>query len=171
MYDLCKLEESKEEMNKTKVWMDADWTSPRSTSGWVITWQSVIMQAISRTQSTPALSSAKAEVIAAGEAVKEATWLEHVVEEIEGEEITVEVHCDATTAIGLMKRRGVGRVKHLELRQLWIQEQVEAGRVVVEKVSTEENPADMFTNPLGDQRLQMLTWKIGMRDEDEVEMI
>ena len=45
-------------------------------------WNGIVMQATSRTQATPALSSAEAEIMSANEAAKEAVWLSHVLQEV-----------------------------------------------------------------------------------------
>ena len=103
-FSLCALKEECKDGDVIQVWVDADWTSPKSTSGWVVLWNGVVMQAVSRTQATPALSSAEAEIMAANEAAKEATWLQHILEEVEGRSIKIRLYCDASAAIGFMKR-------------------------------------------------------------------
>ena len=35
----------------------------------------------------------------------------------------VRLHIDALAALGIIEQRGVGRVRHLEVESLWIQEQ------------------------------------------------
>ena len=42
---------------------------------------------------------------------------------------------------------GSGRVKHLEVRFLWLQEVVRKGRVIIQKVAAERNPVDILTKP------------------------
>ena len=41
-----------------------------------------------------------------------------------------------------MFRRGIGRRKHVEVRQLWLQDTLHKGRLQIEKVKGELNPAD-----------------------------
>ena len=48
---------------------------------------------------------------------------------------------DSSAAIGISSRKGHGRVRHLEVRELWHQEQVRAGRIQVQKVCGKHNPA------------------------------
>ena len=38
-------------------------------------------------------------------------------------EFLVRLHVDANAALGIIERRGVGRVRHLDVGSLWIQEQ------------------------------------------------
>eukprot|EP00973_Karenia_brevis_P071483 9931289-Karenia_brevis.AAC.1 len=39
-------------------------------------------------------------------------------------------------------------MRHLEIRDLWLQKEVSDGKLVVEKVPGEENPADLMTKVL-----------------------
>ena len=55
------------------------------------------------------------------------------------------VYSDATAAIGISKRRGLGKLRHLHTCDLWVQEQTRSERVLLEKVLGTENPADIFT--------------------------
>ena len=41
---------------------------------------------------------------------------------------------DSAAVVGIAKRRGVGRVRHIELNQLWLQEKVANPEVEVVKV-------------------------------------
>ena len=58
------------------------------------------------------------------------------------------VHSDATAAIGISKRRGLGKIRHLHCADLWVQEKVRTEAVLLEKILGSENPADMFTKYL-----------------------
>eukprot|EP00973_Karenia_brevis_P089462 12397868-Karenia_brevis.AAC.1 len=40
-------------------------------------------------------------------------------------------------------------MEHLEIRDLWLQKEVYDGKLIVEKVSGEDNPADLVTKVLG----------------------
>ena len=58
------------------------------------------------------------------------------------------VFSDATAAIGISKRRGLGKIRHLHTADLWVQEQIRSERVILEKVLGADNPADIFTKYL-----------------------
>ena len=58
------------------------------------------------------------------------------------------VWSDATAAIGISKRRGLGKIRHLHTADLWVQEKVRNGDVELLKVAGTENPADIFTKYL-----------------------
>ena len=62
--------------------------------------------------------------------------------------VNLEIHADSSAAIGICKRSGIGRVRHLSVGQLWVQERIRSGEVKLFKVAGEFNPADAFTKPL-----------------------
>ena len=53
--------------------------------------------------------------------------------------------CMALIAKG---RAGSGRTRHISIRYYWIKQHVDSGDVVVEKLATEEMPANILTKPL-----------------------
>ena len=58
------------------------------------------------------------------------------------------VHIDATAAIGMSARRGLGRVKHVDTVFLWIQERIDQLKIKVVKTHTTEMLADLLTKHL-----------------------
>ena len=60
-------------------------------------------------------------------------------------DLKVRVFSDATAAIGIAKRRGLGKIRHLATADLWIQEKVRSGHIELQKVLGTENPGDVFT--------------------------
>lgn len=84
--------------------------------------------------------------MAAAEAVKEALWLHGLVNELGVSQNQVEVHCDSQSAIHLARYQIYhARTKHIHVRFHKIRDEVEKGRIVLVKISTENNPADMLT--------------------------
>ena len=64
---------------------------------------------------------------------------------------------DSSAAKGISARKGIGRVKHLSLKELWVQDAIEQKRFRIQKVSTESNWADLGTKVLdGGRILQLL---------------
>ena len=51
----------------------------------------------------------------------------------------------ATAAIGICRRKGLGKVRHLAVADLWIQDKVRAQDFKLEKVAGTSNPADALT--------------------------
>ena len=52
---------------------------------------------------------------------------------------------DASAAIGIGNRVGTGKIRHIEVTQLWLQEKVSNREVRIEKVPTDDNLADALT--------------------------
>ena len=52
---------------------------------------------------------------------------------------------DASAAIGIVQRTGVGKVRHIDVGILWIQQNQKNGEVEVQKINGKLNPADVFT--------------------------
>ena len=99
----------------------------------------------STTQPTPALSSGEAEL---GGIVKGATvglGMRSLAADL-GIALEVEIRTDATAAIGICRRRGLGKVRHLDVADLWVQQQhLMDGDVLLTKVPGSSNPADALT--------------------------
>ena len=60
-------------------------------------------------------------------------------------ELSVHLYTDSSAAIGMVARTGLGRVRNVEVGELWIQDAVKQKRLTVQKVLGEENPADIVT--------------------------
>jgi hypothetical protein len=71
-----------------------------------------------------------------------------------GVKVDGEVWVDSSAAIGTMTRRGNGKLRHVRVGTLWIQERIEDGDLTVKKVRGEDNPADLCTKH-ANERLAM----------------
>jgi len=82
-------------------------------------------------------------------------------------ELPLRLWTDSTAAIGVTSRQGVGKIRHLDTRTLWVQQAVRTGRVEVRKVKGTENPADLFTKHLPSaEKMKQLVELFGCRFED-----
>ena len=70
---------------------------------------------------------------------------------------------DASAAIGITKRIGLGKVRHLATGDLWVQQKVRKGELEISKLPGKGNPADAFTKPLDGLRIKDLMRRIGVR--------
>ena len=50
-----------------------------------------------------------------------------------GHEPCIVLCSDSSAAKGIANRRGLGKLRHIELSELWLQDQVNRGRIVVAK--------------------------------------
>ena len=85
---------------------------------------------------------------------------------IYGLSMKAQLHVDATAAIGIAERKGLGKVRHLDTQSLWIQDAVRKRRVTLEKVLGTENPADLMTKHLDQKTLDKLLLKISIKIEE-----
>ena len=62
-----------------------------------------------------------------------------------GANLGVTILTDASAAKGIASRRGLGKVRHIEVNQLWVQEKVSNGEITILKIGTRDNLADALT--------------------------
>ena len=76
---------------------------------------------------------------------------------MEGSEgsVGLELLVDSSAAKSFVSKRGAGKMRHIEVRWFWLQEEVRAGRVVVTKVRGEWNPADLMTKYLNSKEIRV----------------
>ena len=98
----------------------------------------------SKTQSTVALSSAEAELTGICSGASQGIGMRSMMKDL-GLSWNLIVRSDAAAAIGICKRRGLGKVRHLATADLWIQDHVRTGDFVLNKMLGSENPADILT--------------------------
>ena len=119
----------------------------KSTSGGVLMLGAPCVKTWSSTQGAIALSSAEAEFYAMVDCVIKAKWVGTIAREMglgEVDKVFV-LGIDSSAAKSFVSRRGLGRMRHIEVRDLWLQAEVAAGKVKVIKVKGDENPADLMT--------------------------
>ena len=127
------------------IWTDTDYAgckrTRKSTSGGVVMWGKHLIKSWSSTQSVIALSSGEAEYYGIVKGASVGLGLQSVLKDFDVE-VDLTIKSDATAAIAIASRRGLGKVRHIEVCQLWLQEKVRNGDVKVVKVGTHENVAD-----------------------------
>jgi len=126
-----------------------DYDNRRSITGYVFTIGGNTISWKSRQQKVVAISTTEAEYMALTDAVKEALWLRGFSEELGFAQESVEVNCDSESAIALAKNSvHHERTKHIDIRLHFIRDIINAGLVKVVKITSECNPADIFTKVL-----------------------
>jgi len=78
-----------------------------------------------------------------------------------GATLGAEIHGDSTAAIGIINRTGVGKLRHIRVQYLWLQERVRSGDVAVKKVLGTENAADLFTKNLPEATMDSHLARLG----------
>ena len=118
----------------------------RSTTGYVFTLARAQVSRKSTLQSTVALSTTEAEYMAITETVKEAIWLQGLLDDLGFGQKQVTLFCDSQSAIHLVNNQVYhARTKHIDVRYHFVREIIEEDGVLVQKIKTDDNPADMLT--------------------------
>lgn len=145
---------------------DSDWagckTTRRSTSGGVILHGAHLIAHWSRTQAGVALSSGEAELNAALKMGCEVVGLRQFCSEL-GHDLAVRVSGDSSAVKGMLARKGCGKVKHIEVKQLWLQEKVRTGVIEFDKIPRNLNPGDAFTHHYTAAEAKVHFWRMGLR--------
>jgi hypothetical protein len=131
--------------------VDSDWAGDKITrkscSCAVIRLDGVVLAMFVRGQKIEALSSAEAEFYAAVMGIAEALHIQQLLAWL-GDPRRLEVFSDSSAARSILARMGVGKVRHLQVKLLWVQRLVNSGQVLVSKVLGSDNVADIGTKPL-----------------------
>ena len=118
------------------MYVDSDWASGwsrKSTSGGMMTVDGVGVKHWSRTQKARALSSGEAEYYAMVTGCAEGLGLQSLAEDL-GWKTEVQLWTDSSAAKAISNRRGLGKLRHVELKWLWVQDVVKEGRVKLRTV-------------------------------------
>ena len=110
-------------------------------------WGDHVLKWWSKTQPTIALSSGEAELAAMVRATSEGLGMVAVMEEF-GITCNLVIKSDAIAAIGIVKRQGLGRIRHLAVADLWIQQRAKEGTVQFHKLPGVEHTSDIMTKPV-----------------------
>ena len=163
-----------DESGETYTVADSDWggntRERKSTSGGAWFMGGHCIKTWSCTQGAFALSSAEAEFYAMIEAVVRSKGLKSLARELGFRNVSnvVVLGTDSSAAKSFVCRRGLGKMRHIEIRDLWLQKEVREGKLKVVKVMGRENPADLMTKILNigevEERLRGLNLTMVRRD-------
>jgi hypothetical protein len=147
---------------------DSDWVGSvedrKSTYGLCFSLGSAMISWASRKQKFVALSTAKAEYIAACDACTEAMWLHKLVFGLFDQvlDLTV-IYCDNQSCVKLSKNPVFhDRSKHIEIKYYFLRDKVQRGEVVLQYISTDEQTADILSKPLSKIKFAYLRDKLGL---------
>jgi hypothetical protein len=147
------------------VWVDSDWAgcqrTRKSTSGGIVMFGSHTVKSWSTTQQVIALSSGEAEYYSMVRGGSMGLGMQAMSEDM-GVSASIRVKTDASAAKGIASRRGLGKVRHIDVSQLWLQDRVSKGEIVIEKVSTHDNLADAMTKHVDGSKLNSHMLSVGL---------
>jgi hypothetical protein len=145
---------------KLAGYTDTDWAgnaaNHRSTSEYAFSIGSAAIAWSNKKQPTVALSSTEAEYRGVAVMTCEAVWLKRLLKDLH-EEVSdpMVIHCDNLSSIQPAKNPVFhARTKHIEVHYHFVRERVLSGEVELQHVPTDRQIADIFTKPLGLDKLQ-----------------
>jgi len=146
-------------------YVDSDWAgctrTRKSTSGGVVTLGAHCVKTWSSTQSVIALSSGEAEFYALIEGASRSLGIQSLMEDM-GYDVNVTLKSDSSSARSISLRKGCGKVRHLQVKYLWLQHEVFDKALKIEKVKGTENPADVGTKYLMKHEMQNVLARFGI---------
>ena len=137
--------------SELSTYTDSDWAgdkvSRKSTSGGIAFRGLHCIKSWSSNQTIVALSSAEADLYALLKGASQTLGLKSMAADF-GDELQAGLWSDASAAIAISQRSGLGKLRHIQTQYLWIQERVSAKDFSLTKVVGTANPADMLTKYL-----------------------
>ena len=111
------------------------------------------------------MSSAEAELATLVKAAAETIGIMQMAQGL-GDDVTAEVYMDSSAALSVTQKKGNGKMRHVRIGQLWVQEMAEQEELRFCKVKGEENPAYLGTKHLTRKKIDELTPKISLHEAE-----
>ena len=106
----------------------------------------------SKKQNSIALSTEKAEYIAADLGCTQILWMKQTLSDLDLSFECAPIKCDNTSAISILKNHVQhSRTKHIEIRHHFLRDHAQKGDITLEFVSTKDQLADILTKPLSEE--------------------
>ena len=106
-----------------------------------------LIKSWSSTQQLVALSSGEAEYYGVVKAAGTGLGYQALLQDL-GLALRLRVWTDSSASIGICRRQGLGKLRHIDTQTLWIQQRVRDHSFELRKVKGTENPGDLFTKHL-----------------------
>ena len=116
----------------------------------------------SRTQRVVSFSSCESELHSIVSAMFDAIFVTRCIELIPQTTIMQVHYTDGSSARQPVNRQGVGKIRHLLGKTLWVQHKVQGGEVMLTQIPTAFNIGDSGTKCLAKRRLRALMGETGM---------
>ena len=120
----------------------------------------------SKDQSKIARSSREAELYGANLRGTKGLGMKSLMREL-GWPCNLRIEVDTYAAIGILRKRGFGKQRHIEVEELWMQQELKRGKLTIRKVKGTENTADVGTKAVTKDALEYYLWKMGVESIEE----
>ena len=175
--------ESRKDRSKynLEAFSDASWgddkSSRKSTSSGVVFLNGMLICSLCRTQATVALSSCESELYAANSTMSESLYLNQLLKwlvsdscETNSDIVRQKLYVDSSSAQSFIQRAGLGRMKHISARMMYLQQLLRKHCFQLCRIPTKFNPSDLNTKRLSKERRLFLGRLIGLYQEEEDSM-
>ncbi|GKB33219.1 copia protein [Tanacetum coccineum] len=113
-----------------------------------------------------AIFTTEAKYVSARKACQQALWMKQALIDYGVRLDDIPIICDNKGAIDLSKNPiQHSRTKHIEIRHHFLRDNVQKGNISIEKVSSEDNIADILTKPLKREPFNYLRLGLGMMEQ------
>ena len=155
------------------AYIDADWggdtTDRKSTTGYAIMLNGIVVSSTSVKQKTVTTSTLEAEYIALAEVVKEALWFLRLLNEFGFKQKQLIVNINNQGAIDYARNAQFSqRTKHIDIKYYFIRDYIENGTIILQYIESKANVADILTKPLDKPQFVKLRELLGMRSLSEI---
>ena len=123
-----------------------------------------LIQSWGRQQRAVALSSAEAETYGMVACSAELLGIQSCAADI-GMQFSAALDAEASAALGIVQRRGIGKARHIRTQCLWLQEAHATKRLAIDHIDGSRNPSDLFTKHRGELLMDRRTKVIGAEAE------
>ncbi|GJR33579.1 hypothetical protein Tco_1209263 [Tanacetum coccineum] len=119
----------------------------------------------SKKQTALAISTTEAEYVSTGKACQQALWMKQALVDYDINLDDIPILCENKCAIDLSKNPILhSRTKHIKIRHHFLRDNVQKGNISIEKVSFEDNTADILTKPLKREPFNLLRLGLGLME-------
>ncbi|CAK0815286.1 unnamed protein product, partial [Prorocentrum cordatum] len=157
---------------KLQLFADADFATCKGTrramTCGITMLDGVHFAAFARRQGVQSTSSGEAEFYGATSVVMDGQLVKNMLEWL-GDKVTWELGIDSSAAKAMINREGVGKVKHLDVRALWIQQERKVHGLITKKESGTKNVADLGTKAHTTERFESLRELAGIMGCSEMD--
>eukprot|EP00913_Durusdinium_trenchii_P016912 g15900.t1 len=152
-----------------EVFSDSDWAGDKSSanrrrhsvSSVFLFLNGCLVTSWSRSQKSIALSSCEAEFLVSAGGVAEAIQVKDLWQFLSRRPVLIKAVTDSSSCRAFAERLGVGRLKHIDIKYLWMQLEIKKDTMVMEGIPTLLN---IGTKRLTRQRREFLMYLIGIME-------
>ena len=128
-------------------------------------WGAHCLETWSKTQAIVAKSSAESELYGVVKGACEGLGMNTLMEDV-GIQVMVRIHMDASAAKGIIERKGLSKVRHIDTNVLWLQEQQARRLLPLNKIRGAKNPAYLMTKNVGQKVVEEYMQMLGIEFQE-----